>query len=197
MSRFLKVFLVLLMVAACSEKKDVEELAIVKADGQVVIYNVEVAEGKEKIATGLMNRKSLDADSGMIFDLSILTTPTIMWMKDTLIPLDMLFLDKDGHIYWYYKNAEPLSEKLIVAPYPARAVVELNAGEIEKNNIQIGDVIKFRYFENFSEEPVPAEVEVIEAKDMIDETLDGIDDYDSEIMDIEDNGQDEETIILD
>ena len=196
MSRILKVFLALLVVSACSKQKT-EEISIIKEDGSTIVYSVETAENKEQIATGLMNRESMKADSGMIFDLSIIKAPTVMWMKDTLIPLDMLFIDKDGYIYWIYENAQPKSEKLIVAPYPARAVLELNAGDVKKHGINIGDVIKFRYFGPEVNSVVPTEVEIVEVSEELDQDMEeDMEDYDTEELDIEDNGEDEETIIV-
>ena len=96
----------------------------------------------------MMNRTELDADAGMLFDLSPYTNvPTAMWMKDTPLALDMLFIDQDGTVYWIYENAEPNSEKLIVAPYAANAVLEINAGDVKAKDIKIGDTVKYKLFD--------------------------------------------------
>lgn len=147
MSKFIKVFAMLLMVAACSEKDNGDELVIADAEGNKVVYKVELAQTRDELATGLMNRTSLDKDAGMVFDLSEFTdVPTAMWMKDTKIALDMIFIDRDGMIYWVYENAAPDSVKLIVAPYPAYAVLEVNAGDIKAKGIEIGDMVTYRIF---------------------------------------------------
>ena len=147
MSKFIKVFAMLLMVAACSEKDNGDELVIADAEGNKVVYKVELAQTRDELATGLMNRTSLDKDAGMVFDLSEFTdVPTAMWMKDTKIALDMIFIDRDGMIYWVFENAAPDSVKLIVAPYPAYAVLEVNAGDIKAKGIEIGDMVTYRIF---------------------------------------------------
>ena len=108
MSKILKLFMMLLLTAACSPKDNREELTIIDSDGNKNVYKVELAQTKEELSTGLMNRTALDADSGMVFDLSDFNNvPTAMWMKDTKIALDMLFIDRDGMIYWIFENAEP------------------------------------------------------------------------------------------
>ena len=113
-----------------------EELTIIDSDGNKNVYKVELAQTKEELSTGLMNRTALDADSGMVFDLSDFNNvPTAMWMKDTKIALDMLFIDRDGMIYWIFENAEPDSVKMIVAPYPATAVLEIKAGDRKAKGI--------------------------------------------------------------
>lgn len=141
------------MLTACSKKESQEELVITDAQGNKVIYNVELAQSRDELTTGLMNRESLDKNKGMIFDLSKLTdTPTAMWMKDTKIALDMIFIDKDGMIYWIYENAEPNSTQIIVAPYPAYAVLEVNGGDTKAHGIEIGDMVEYKLFNSFEEE---------------------------------------------
>lgn len=147
MSKFFRLCALLVLVAACSEQPKTEEVTITNADGKSVTYSLEVAKTPAELEKGLMNRTSLAENSGMIFDLSGFESPaTAMWMKDTLIPLDMLFVDKEGMVYWVYENAEPNSTTTIIAPYPAHAVIELNGGEIAKNGLQMGDVVKHSMF---------------------------------------------------
>ncbi len=147
MSKIFKLFMILALVSACSPKEKNDELTIVGADGNQTTYKVELAQTREELTTGLMNRNSLDKNAGMIFDLSDFNNvPTTMWMKDTKIGLDMIFIDHDGMIYWIYENAEPDSIKMIVAPYPAAAVLEVNAGDVKANGIQIGDMVEYKLF---------------------------------------------------
>ena len=76
---------------------------------------------------------------GMLF---IFPYPSIikMWMKNTYIPLDMIFFNAQNQVICLRKNAVPLDDKNIIScPYPASKVLELNAGEIRTKNIQLGD----------------------------------------------------------
>ena len=124
-----------------------KELTIVGKDGTTkVVYKLELAQTIEELSNGLMNRESLDADSGMLFDLRRFSTQTAMWMKDTKIPLDMLFIDNEGMIYWIYENAEPDSTQMILPPYNAAAVLEINGGDAQKNGIKIGDTVQHDWF---------------------------------------------------
>lgn len=186
MSKILKLFMMLLLTAACSPKDNREELTITDSDGNKNVYKVELAQTKEELSTGLMNRTALDADSGMVFDLSDFNNvPTAMWMKDTKIALDMLFIDRDGMIYWIFENAEPDSVKMIVAPYPATAVLEINAGDVKAKGIEIGDMVEYKLFpvekavaadesQNVNEDDnVPAEAVVEKDKAEIEETVAG------------------------
>ena len=120
-----------------------------------VVYSVELAKSVDELKTGLMNRESLDENSGMLFDLRSFDENVSMWMKNTPIALDMMFIDEDGMIYWIYENAEPESTKLIIPPYPAHAVLEVNGGDAAKKNIRIGDVVKHKWFKSAAKnEPV-------------------------------------------
>ena len=89
-----------------------------------------------------------------------------MWMKDTKLSLDMLFLTKEGVVYWIKENAQPYSEELIVAPFPAAAVLEINAGDVAKHQIKIGQRVKHPLFKAIerqsSEQVAPATVESTE-----------------------------------
>ena len=86
MSKFLKLFLALIVVAGCSPKENSGNLTISTENGDVR-YNVEEAQTPEELEKGLMNRDSLAADSGMIFNLADVENQVAMWMKDTKIPL--------------------------------------------------------------------------------------------------------------
>ncbi len=168
MSKFFKLFLALIILAGCSPKKETNNLSISTQNGEV-LYTVEEAQTPEELETGLMNRDNLPSDRGMIFDLSLVDNKIAMWMKDTLIPLDMLFVDADGKIFFIHENATPMSEELIIAPAPAIAVIELNAGDVQKYGIKTGDSVKHRFFqakpsssdapadEPAEENPTPAE----------------------------------------
>ena len=103
-------------------------------------YFVEIADTQEKATRGLMKRKSMPHNQGMLF---IFPYPSIikMWMKNTYIPLDMIFFNAQNQVICVHENAHPLDESIITCPYPAAKVLELNAGEIQSQHIQPGDVI--------------------------------------------------------
>ena len=119
-------------------------LTIVSADGPHK-FAVEVATTPAQMEQGLMFRRSLAPDSGMLFDFK---TPSmaIMWMKNTLIPLDMLFVDTAGRIVNIHERAVPGSLETIAAAAPVRAVIELNGGTAARLGIRPGDRVLFPIF---------------------------------------------------
>jgi uncharacterized membrane protein (UPF0127 family) len=112
-------------------------------------FVVEVATTPAQVEQGLMFRRSLAPDAGMIFDFK---TPSMaaMWMKNTLIPLDMLFVDAQGRIVNIHERAVPGSLDTIPAAAPGRAVVELNGGTAARLGIRAGDRVVFPIFGNAS-----------------------------------------------
>lgn len=143
MSKFVKLFTVALLLTACSKKDDkLSELVFMTSDGPVT-YQVETAVTKDEMSRGLMERKSLAENSGMLFALQG-QQEIAMWMQDTYIPLDMVFVNQDGKIVWIYQNAEPMSTRLIrpQTQEPLSAVIEINAGDVEKNGIKVGDTVQ-------------------------------------------------------
>ncbi|MDF1609923.1 DUF192 domain-containing protein [Hoeflea sp. YIM 152468] len=116
---------------------DSERLVIQTAAGPVRIA-VELALTPETRARGLMNRESMAPDHGMLFKFDQ-TRPVMMWMKNTPLPLDMLFLDEGGTIVGIVKDTIPYSETIISSPSPVRYVLELNAGTADRRGIAPGD----------------------------------------------------------
>jgi hypothetical protein len=108
-------------------------------------FTVEMALTPEQQQQGLMFRPSLAADAGMLFDF-VGTRPVAFWMKNTLIPLDMLFIAADGHIADYHERAVPLSEATIESKVPVRAVLELNGGTVARLGIHRGDLVHHAIF---------------------------------------------------
>ena len=108
-------------------------------------FTVEVATTPEQLEQGLMFRRALAPDAGMIFDFK---TPSraAMWMKNTLIPLDMLFVDAGGRIVNIHERAVPGSLEMIAAAAPVRAVIELNGGSAARLGIRPGDRVIFPIF---------------------------------------------------
>ena len=110
-------------------------------------FTVELAETEQEQAQGLMFRQSLPADAGMLFDFGG-TKPAVFWMKNTLIPLDMLFIAADGRIADIHERAVPLSEATILSKVPVRAVLELNGGTVSRLGIRLGDMVHHPIFGN-------------------------------------------------
>ncbi len=122
------------------------ELVIVTATGRHP-FHVEVATTPAQMERGLMFRKHLAADAGMLFEFP---APTVarMWMHDTLIPLDMLFVAGDGRIVNIVEEARPMSDAVIAAAAPVRAVIELPGGTAARLDIGPGDRVLSPFFGN-------------------------------------------------
>ncbi len=117
---------------------------IIQTKENTYLYQTDIADTVEKQQLGLMFQKELPENYGMTFlfdKISILK----MWMKNTYIPLDMIFFDAQGIITHIHKNAVPFSEELILSKVPAKGVIEVIAGTVDEKNIQIGDKIKVSY----------------------------------------------------
>ncbi len=104
---------------------------------------IETADTPQARETGLMFRRSMPADQGMLFDFEE-ARPVTMWMKNTFIPLDMLFMDSTGVVTSIKRNAQPQSLDLIPSGGPARYVLELNAGAADRYGAKPGDRLRHR-----------------------------------------------------
>lgn len=114
------------------------KLDIVTQAGSRHTFAVEVASSREQLSQGLMFRKAMAAGSGMLFDFGRLQ-PASMWMKNTLIPLDMLFVGGDGRIAGIAERTVPGSLEIIESPGPIRVVIELNGGTASRLGLKPGD----------------------------------------------------------
>lgn len=141
--------LITLPLAACAKEIEFETdtLIIKTAEGNDYLLNVELAKTSKQAARGLMNRKSLPKDQGMLFMFGK-EDKFSFWMKNTLIPLDMIFIDKNGNINHIHSNARPLDETLITSPKKAYAVLEINGGQSDEWGIKVGDKVLHEYFRN-------------------------------------------------
>jgi uncharacterized membrane protein (UPF0127 family) len=108
-------------------------------------FNVEVMRDDAGRSRGLMFRRHMAADHGMLFDFER-DEPVTMWMKNTYLPLDMVFIRPDGTISRIAADTEPLSTAIIPSGSPVSAVLELNAGTTAKLGIQPGDRIEHPLF---------------------------------------------------
>lgn len=130
--RFITLFLLL-----SSALQAAEPLVVATQHGAVTL-EVEVADTPQAQAQGLMHRKWLSPDAGMLFVVSP-PRPMTMWMKNTYIPLDMLFIDANATIASIAANTTPLSEKRIHSAGAVAAVLEINGGAAAKLGIRSGD----------------------------------------------------------
>jgi len=115
----------------------VEPLEIVTKNG-VQVFSVEMATTEQEKETGLMYRKELADGKGMLFDFSS-EQEVSMWMKNTYISLDMIFIRADGRILRIAENTEPLSTTIISSRGLAKGVLEVIAGTARKYGIEPGD----------------------------------------------------------
>ena len=109
----------------------------------VRLFHVELAETPEQRARGLMFRRILAPDAGMLFLFPERERPT-MWMANTWLPLDMLFIAADGRVVHVFPNAVPRSRLTVSSPRPARMVLELAGGTARRLGIAPGDRLSWR-----------------------------------------------------
>lgn len=120
---------------------------VVVTGGRDIKFDVELALNDAERSRGLMYREKLGPYDGMLFDFHQ-EAPVSFWMKNTLIPLDMLFIAGDGTIRHIYANAVPLSTDAIPSQFPVRAVLEINGGSARLLGIKPGDKVKHAIFGN-------------------------------------------------
>jgi len=134
----------LLLVPGMARALDPGELVIETPNG-AHRFTVELAATPGERARGLMYRQSMQPDHGMLFDFQT-EQPVAFWMKDTPLPLDMLFIDGKGIVLQIAEDAEPYSEAPIPSEQPVRAVLELNAGISRKLGITPGAKVEHPIF---------------------------------------------------
>lgn len=124
--------------------KDEGQLVFVKhgTNATIKMIQIEIADNDAKRDQGLMWRRYMPEDDGMLFIFDD-QEPLTFWMKNTYIPLDMVFADKSGNIVSIYPEATPLSEASITSGEPAEYVVEVNGGFCAKYGINVGDKIEY------------------------------------------------------
>lgn len=108
-------------------------------------FRVEVASSRQEHETGLMFRKAMAANAGMLFDFHR-PSAVSFWMKNTILPLDLLFIRSDGTISTITANAVPYSTTPIPSAEPIRAVLEINAGRAQALGIEPGDRVHHTIF---------------------------------------------------
>lgn len=145
-------FILLGLVGSCGDDKEVETVEIkFKKEGELYLLkdgeinqqvDIEIADTEYETRTGLMHRESMEDDQGMLF-IYANEAPRSFYMKNTYIPLDLIFYDKDTTVVSYIENAVPLDETSLPSEKPAQFILELNAGKVQEWKIEIGDKMTF------------------------------------------------------
>lgn len=145
--------LVLLCLCACNEDKaqsqtstGLDRLIVTTESGQQK-FIVELAITPDQMQAGLMNREHMAENAGMLFYFGA-EDERGFYMKNTLIPLDMIFIRQNGQILSIHENAVPLDETTIYSKGPAAGVLEINGGLAEKLGIRPGDTVHHTFFNN-------------------------------------------------
>jgi uncharacterized membrane protein (UPF0127 family) len=141
-SAFVALFFMLAVpaLAQSTVKFDKEPMIVQTAAGKRINFTVEIADTNEQRQRGLMYRKEMAADAGMIFDFGA-SKRVQMWMENTVLPLDMLFVDRAGTVRGIKHDAVPYSRDIIDSVGEVKYVIELNAGAAAKLGISTGDTV--------------------------------------------------------
>jgi uncharacterized membrane protein (UPF0127 family) len=121
-----------------------EPLEITTSSGSHV-FQVEIASEEPAREKGLMFRRFMPADRGMLFEFER-NEPVAFWMKNTYSPLDMIFIARDGTVTHVAANAEPLSEAVVPSGGPCIAVLEVNGGVAARIGLAPGDKVRAAFF---------------------------------------------------
>lgn len=145
----------LLLIGSCKEDKKViipteitfkkeGELSLFRAetDSLIAKFDIEIADDEYETQTGLMNRKSMKNDNAMLFIFPDMQMRAF-YMKNTLIPLDIIYLDNNKTIVSIQENAKPLDETSLPSGSPAQYVLEINSGLSQQLQIAVGDKMSF------------------------------------------------------
>jgi uncharacterized membrane protein (UPF0127 family) len=128
------------LLAAEPQVLEKSELVLESGD-RTFLFEVEVAAEAEERRVGLMHRREMAPDAGMLFDFGR-SQPVSMWMRNTYIPLDMLFIDEGGAIVNIAHDTVPHSEEVLSSAGPVRFVLELVAGTSRLLGLSPGDIVR-------------------------------------------------------
>jgi len=137
-------FFALVLAASGAWAASFEKLTI-ETKGGPIAFDIEIATTTAERAKGLMYRTELAPNAGMLFDFET-DQQVYMWMKNTYIPLDMLFIRADDRVASIAANTTPLSTQTIESGAVVRGVLELPAGTAKAKGIAVGDMVKHRMF---------------------------------------------------
>ncbi len=118
-----------------------DRTVIIETEAGRHLFTVEIADTPETRARGLMFRRHLGRQNGMLF-LFPTEAPVVMWMKNTPLSLDMIFLTGDGRVHHIARYTEPFSERLIPSQGPVKAVLEVLAGTADRLGLKVGDRVR-------------------------------------------------------
>lgn len=149
-------FCLLLHFTACKEDKKVikqPEISFTK-EGELTIYkitsdslrisvDIEIADTEYDIQTGLMYRNTMSKNQGMLFVFDDISKRSF-YMKNTRIPLDLIFIDDKNTIVSFQKNTKPFDESSLPSNVPAKYVLEVNAGLVDAWSIKVGDSMTYK-----------------------------------------------------
>ncbi|MBD3218425.1 MAG: DUF192 domain-containing protein [candidate division Zixibacteria bacterium] len=124
-------------------KKEGEVVFFGEDGAQKIEIDVEIADDPGEITLGLMYREKLNPLQGMLFIFPE-EAPRSFWMRNTILPLDMIFADNEGKIVTIHEHTVPFSQESYVSTIPARYVVEVNAGFCNSHDIKTGDKIEWK-----------------------------------------------------
>ena len=136
--------------AEVTATEQVEQLKLINKQGEEIAYSVEIADEEEERRLGLMYRRHMPQENGMLF-LYEKERQVGIWMKNTYLSLDIIFIDAHGKIVKLFENAQPLSTRVMSSGQIVKAVLELNAGQVAENNIAVGDKVMHHAFQQSEE----------------------------------------------
>ncbi len=136
---------------AASEPQVLEKSELILVSGERTFrFNVELADEPRERRVGLMHRKEMAPDHGMLFDFGQ-NQQVSMWMRNTFIPLDMLFINEHGEIVNIGRNTVPHSEEVVASEGPVRFVLEVVAGTARLLGLEPGDIVRHEAIGNISD----------------------------------------------
>ncbi len=126
-------------VSACQAQPKV---TVTTQDGRQIGFVVEIADTPSKRTMGLQYRRELDSGRGMLFVFPVEAVQSF-WMKNTPLPLDMIFITREGKIAGIIERTVPFSLDARSVTVPSQYVLEINAGLAERHGIKTGDTVRF------------------------------------------------------
>lgn len=148
--------LVLLVFFSCKdEPKNIKQTTVtfkkegdltihkITSDSAIIALDIEIADTEFDTQTGLMYRDSMEDNQGMLFVFEDIK-PRSFYMKNTRMPLDIIYADEKGKIVSFQKNAQPFNQKSLPSNLPAQYVLEINAGLADKWKLKEGDSIAYK-----------------------------------------------------
>ena len=143
---FAFVLVLVALVGVTAQGAEPDSLEIVTSTGRHA-FQIEIANNDATRERGLMDRRYMAADRGMLFEFDR-EAPVSFWMKNTYIPLDMIFIAPSGVVTHIVADAEPLSERVIPSGGPCVAVLELAGGTAASIGLKVGDKVHYPFFKS-------------------------------------------------